>query len=88
MLARFARLAPVALTLGLLPGVAEASEPFVPSWIKNDPVAKSVAVEIIADENHLRDGQWIGLEVKDGLEQAMAIIHEDKFPPEDPPGRL
>ncbi|WP_046867593.1 sulfocyanin-like copper-binding protein [Microvirga massiliensis] len=195
MLARFAQLAPVALTLSLFPGAAQAGEPFVPSWIKNDPAAKSAAVEIIADwnvvaryakenvrtdimdfngywggnltlavptgwsvriefinhssmikhslmvtrtytqlempiklreedaiwgayvdpggiwpqhdaqlnfvakqsgsyflacprENHLRDGQWIGFEVRDGLEQAMAIVHEDKFPPEDPPGRL
>ncbi len=195
MLARFARLAPVAVTLGLLPGVVEAGEPFVPSWIKNDPTAKSVAMEIVADwyqvaryakdnihtdiidfngywggnltimvptgwsvnikfingslsfqhslmvtrvyaqaempvkleakdaiwgaytdppegihtnerrqltfvaqqsgnyflacarQTHLMDGHWIGFEVRDGLEQAVAVVHEGKFPPEQPPGR-
>lgn len=30
---------------------------------------------------------WIGLEVKDDLEQAVAVVHGDKFPLEDPPGR-
>lgn len=195
MIARFARLALVASTLGLLPEMASAGEPFVPSWIKNDPAAKTVAMEIVAAwnavaryakdnirtdilefngywggnltiivptgwsvniefinragvvrhglmvtrtyaesempvqlreedaiwgaylrplegifpqetaqldftarqsgsyflacsrQNHLMLGHWIGLEVKDGLDQAVAVIHEDKFPPEQPPGR-
>jgi Sulfocyanin (SoxE) domain len=195
MIARFARLALVAAALGLLPGIASAGEPFIPSWIKNDPAARTVAVEIVADWNqvaryakdnirtdiidfngywggnltivvptgwsvriafingsqsfrhslmvtrvyaqaempvklrpedavwgaytdppegiytnerrqldfvarqagsyflacarqtHLMDGHWIGFEVRDGLEQAVAIVHDDKFPPEQPPGR-
>jgi hypothetical protein len=36
-LARFARLALVALTLELSIGASQADEPFIPSWIKNDP---------------------------------------------------
>ncbi|ANY84870.1 hypothetical protein BB934_42285 (plasmid) [Microvirga ossetica] len=195
MLARFVRLSLVALTLSLFLGVARAGEPFVPSWIKNDPAAKTVAMEIVADWNqvaryakddirtdiidfngywggnltivvptgwsvtiefingsqsfrhslmvtrvyaksempvkleakdaiwgaytdppegiytnerrqlsfaaqqagnyflacarqtHLMDGHWIGFEVRDGLEQATAIVHEDKFPLEQPAGR-
>ena len=196
MVARFARLAVVALSVGMFPGAAPAGEPFVPSWIKNDPAARTVAMEIVADWNqvaryakdnirtdiidfngywsgnitlvvptswsvriefingsqnfrhslmvtrtyaqsempvklqeqdaiwgaftvppegiypteraqlsfvarqsgsyflacarqtHLMDGHWIGFEVKDGIEQAVAIVHEDKFPPEQLPGRL
>jgi len=38
-------------------------------------------------QNHLMMGHWIGLEVRDGLEQAMVVVHEDRFPAEDPPGR-
>ena len=38
-------------------------------------------------EGHLLSGPWIGLEVRDGLEQTVAIVHEDRFPPEQPPGR-
>jgi hypothetical protein len=195
MVARFARPVLVALTLGIFPGVTLAGEPFVPSWIKNDPAAKTVAMEIVADWNqvaryakdnirtdiidfngywggnltiivptgwsvkiefingsqsfrhslmvtrvyaqsempvklraedaiwgaytdppegiytndrrqldfvaqqsgsyflacarqtHLMDGHWIGFEVRDGLEHAAAIVHEDKFPLEQPPGR-
>ena len=195
MLARFARLALIALTLGLLPEGVQAGQPFVPSWVKNDPAAKTVAMEIVADwsqvarytkekvrtdimdlngywdgnltlivptgwevkiefmnhagvvrhslmvtppyspsempkkltaqdavwgayidppegifpqetaqlsfvardpgnyflacarQGHLIDGQWIALEVKDGIDHTMAVIHEDKFSSEDPPGR-
>jgi hypothetical protein len=195
MLMRFARLAFVAFTFGLSPESAQAGEPFVPSWIKNDSAAKTVKMEIVADWNqvaryardnirtdiidfngywggnltimvptgwsvniefingsqsfrhslmvtrvytqsemprrleakdaiwgaytdppegiytnerrqldfvaqqpgsyflacarqtHLMDGHWIGFEVNDGLQQAMAIVHEDKFPLEQPPGR-
>jgi hypothetical protein len=195
MLVRFVRLALVALTLGLFLGVARAGEPFVPSWIKNDPASKTVAMEIVADWNqvaryakdnirtdiidfngywggnltivvptgwsvniefingsqsfrhslmmtrvyaqsempvkleakdaiwgaytdppegistnegrqlsftakqagtyflacarqtHLMDGHWVGFEVRDGLEQAVSVVHEDRFPPEQPPGR-
>ncbi|RWM75179.1 MAG: hypothetical protein E5X83_08975 [Mesorhizobium sp.] len=194
-MARFAHLAYLAVTLGLLPGIALAGEPFVPSWIKNDPAAKTVAIEIVADWNqveryrrdnirtdiidfngywggnltivvpaewsvkiefingsssfrhslmltrvyaqsempvkltvedaiwgvytdppegikinerrqlnfvaqqagryflacgrqtHLMDGHWIGFEVRDSIEQAVAIIDENKFPQEQPPGR-
>jgi hypothetical protein len=39
------------VVLGLLPGIALAAEPFVPSWIKNLPAAKTVAIEIVADWN-------------------------------------
>jgi hypothetical protein len=39
----------------LFPGVAQAGEPFVPSWIKNDRSARSVRIELAADWNeHLR----------------------------------
>jgi hypothetical protein len=186
----------VALGLGLFPAIAQAGQPFVPSWIRNDPAAKTVAMEIVADWNqvaryakgnvrtdiidfngywggnltitvptgwqvriafvnrssnfrhslmvtrpyapsempvklrvedaiwsaytdppegifpqeeaqldfvarqagsyflacarqtHLMDGHWVGFEVRDGLEQAVAVVHEDKFPSEDPPGRV
>ncbi len=195
MVTRFARLALVASTLGLLPGIALSGEPFVPSWIKNDPAAKTVVMEIVADWNqvaryakenirtdiidfngywggnltimvptgwsvriefingsqsfrhslmvtgvyaqsempmkleakdaiwsaytdppegiytnerrqldfvaqqsgsyflacarqtHLMDGYWIGFEVRDDLEQAVAVVHDDKFPQEQPSGR-
>jgi hypothetical protein len=40
-----------------------------------------------ARQTHLMDGHWIGFEVRDNLEQAVAIIHENKFPQEQPPGR-
>jgi hypothetical protein len=53
MVARFARLALIALTLGQFPEVARAGEPFVPSWIKNDPASKTVAMEIVADWNQV-----------------------------------
>lgn len=33
------------------------------------------------------DGHWIGFEVRDSIEQAVAIIDENKFPQEQPPGR-
>jgi len=39
--------------LGLFLGVAQAAEPFVPSWIRNDPAAKTVAMEIVADWNQV-----------------------------------
>ena len=195
MLAKLSALISAALALGLPIHAAYAGDPFVPSWIKNDPSAKTVAMEIVADWNqvaryakdnirtdiidfngywggnltimvptgwsvriefingslsfrhsltvtrvyaqaempvklekqdaiwgaytdppegistherrqlnfvaqqsgsyflacarqtHLMDGHWIGFEVRDGLEQAVAIVHEDKFPPEQPPGR-
>lgn len=192
---RFLRLVLLALALGSLPGILLAGEPFHPSWIKNDPTAKTVAIEIVADWNqverfrrgnirtdiidfngywggnltiivpaawtvqlefingsssfrhslmvtrvyaqsempvkltaedaiwgaysdppegiklnerrqlnfvakdvgtyflacarqtHLMDGHWIYFEVRDGLEQAVAIVDESKFPQEQPPGR-
>jgi hypothetical protein len=195
MLVRLVRPVLVALSLGLFLGVAQAGEPFVPSWIRNDPATKTVTMEIVADWNqvarfaksnvrtdiidfngyysgnitlmvptgwsvqiefingssnfrhslmvtrvyaqsempvkleqkdaiwgaytdppegiypkekaqlsfvaqqagsyflacarqtHLMDGHWIGFEVRDGLEQAVAIIHEDRFVPNDLPGR-
>ncbi|WP_246742692.1 sulfocyanin-like copper-binding protein [Microvirga splendida] len=40
-----------------------------------------------ARQTHLMDGHWIGFEVRDGLEQAVAIIHEGRFVPSDLPGR-
>jgi hypothetical protein len=183
------------IVLGLLPGIALAAEPFVPSWIKNVPAAKTVAIEIVADWNqveryrrdnirtdiidfngywggnltiivpadwsieitfvnaslsfphslmvtrvyaqsempvkltakdaiwgahtdppegikynerrqlnfvalqagkyflacarqtHLMDGHWIGFEVRDNLDHAVAVVHDDKFPQDQPPGR-
>ncbi|WP_457094746.1 sulfocyanin-like copper-binding protein [Microvirga sp. P5_D2] len=51
MLAHFARLALVVLAFWNLPGAAQAGKPFVPSWIRNDPAARTVAVEIVADWN-------------------------------------
>ncbi|MBZ9600539.1 sulfocyanin-like copper-binding protein [Phyllobacterium chamaecytisi] len=183
------------IVLGLLPGIALAAEPFVPSWIKNVPAAKTVAIEIVADWNqveryrrdnirtdiidfngywggnltiivpvdwsveitfingslsfphslmvtrvyaqsempvkltakdaiwgahtdppegikynerrqlnfvalqagkyflacarqtHLMDGHWIGFEVRNNLDQAVAVVHDDKFPRDQPPGR-
>ncbi|MES0032964.1 hypothetical protein [Mesorhizobium sp. M0040] len=50
-MARFAHLA--LLAFGLLPGIALAGKLFVPSWIKNDPAAKTVAIEIVADWNQV-----------------------------------
>ena len=35
--------------LGLPLTAIRAGEPFVPSWIKNDPASKTVEMEIIAD---------------------------------------
>jgi hypothetical protein len=195
MLVRFARFALVVLTLGLAPGSVHAGEPFVPSWIKNDPAAKTVKMEIVADWNqvaryakgdirtdiidfngywggnltimvptewsvriefingsqsfrhslmvtriyaqsempvklelkdaiwggytdppegiytnerrqlnfvaqqsgsyflacarqmHMMDGHWIGFDVRDDREQAVALVYEEKFPPEQPSGR-
>ena len=195
MSSRFVWLPRVVLILGLFFEEAQAGEPFVPSWIRNDPAAKTVAMEIVADwsqvarytkdkirtdiidfngywggnltiivptgwsvniefingslsfrhslmvtrvyaqsempvkleakdaiwgaytdppegiytherrplsfvaeqsgsyflacarQTHLMDGHWIGFEVRDGLDQAVAVVHEDKFPPEQPPGR-
>ncbi|WP_245458100.1 sulfocyanin-like copper-binding protein [Mesorhizobium sp. M6A.T.Cr.TU.016.01.1.1] len=52
-MARFAHLALLAVALGFLPGIALAGEPFVPSWIKNDPAAETVAIEIVADWNQV-----------------------------------
>jgi hypothetical protein len=195
MLARFARYAVAALTLGSFSGIAQAGQPFIPSWIKNNSASKTVEIEIVADWNqvaryakgvrldvidfngfwngnvtlivptawsvrigfingsanfrhslmptrpyvqsempmklreqdalwgaytvppegvsptetaqvsfvaqqsgsyflacarngHLMSGHWIGLDVKDGLDQAVAVIHEDQFAPDDLPGRL
>jgi hypothetical protein len=196
MLARSLALISVILALVLPLETARAGDPFVPSWIRNDPAAKTVTMEIVADWNqvaryakgnvrtdiidfngywsgnitlvvptswsvriefingsqnfrhslmvtrtyaqsempvklqeedaiwgaftvppegiypteraqlsfvarqsgsyflacarqtHLMDGHWIGFEVKDGIEQAVAVVHEDKFPPEQLPGRL
>lgn len=192
-----ARFAPLVLLVfaGLLPGVGLAGEPFVPSWIKNDTAARTVAIEIVADWNqveryrrdniqtdiidfngywggnltiivptewsvniefingsssfrhslmvtrvytqsempreltpedaiwgaytdppegiktnerrqldfvakqagnyflacarqtHLMEGHWIGFKVQDHLDRAVAIVHDDKFPLEQPPGR-
>ncbi|UXN67405.1 sulfocyanin-like copper-binding protein (plasmid) [Phyllobacterium sp. A18/5-2] len=52
-MARFAHLALLAFALGVLPQIALAGEPFVPGWIKNDPAAKTVAIEIVADWNQV-----------------------------------
>jgi len=52
-MARFASVALLAFVSGLWPGIALAGEPFVPSWIKNDPAGKTVAIEIVADWNQV-----------------------------------
>lgn len=49
----FTRLVLLVLALGSLPRSVLAGEPFVPSWIKNDPEAKTVAIEIVADWNQV-----------------------------------
>jgi hypothetical protein len=51
-MARFAQLALLVFTLGL-PGIGLAGEPFVPSRIKSDPAARTVAIEIVADWNQV-----------------------------------
>ena len=54
MLAKLISVA-VALALGLPIHAARAGDSFVPSWIKNDPSAESVTIELAADWNeHLR----------------------------------
>src|SRR5215212_8245149 len=53
MMARVAQLALAVSALGLSPGITLAGEPFVPSWIKNDPSAKTVVMEIVADWNQV-----------------------------------
>ncbi|WP_457578692.1 sulfocyanin-like copper-binding protein [Ensifer adhaerens] len=50
---RFTYLAVLVLALGSMSGIALAGEPFVPSWIKNNPTAKTVAIEIVADWNQV-----------------------------------
>ena len=60
MLAKLSALisAALALALGLPIHAAHAGDPFVPSWIKNDPSAKSVTIELAADWNeHLRNAE-------------------------------
>src|SRR5688500_19827854 len=55
MWARLAARACVVLAISLSVGFARAGEPFVPSWIKNDPNARSVTIDLVADWNeHLR----------------------------------
>jgi Sulfocyanin (SoxE) domain len=55
MLAKLSALISVALSVSLLTHAARAGDPLVPSWIKNNPSAKSVTVELAADWNeHLR----------------------------------
>lgn len=53
MLARLALYSVAAATLASLSGAALAGQPFVPSWIKNDPAAKTVAIEVVADWNQI-----------------------------------
>jgi hypothetical protein len=192
---RFTRLFAMTIALALLPARLLAGEPFVPSWIKNDPANRTVEMEIVADWNqiaryridnidhtiidfngywggnlnivvprgwtvkiafingsssfrhslmvtrvfaqsempvkltaddalwgaytdppegiglneerqmdfvaqqagsyflacarrtHLMDGHWVGFEVRDDIDQAVAVILDDKFPAEQPPGR-
>ena len=51
-------LIPVSLGLSLTLGAAQAGGPFAPSWIKNDPVNKSVTIDLVADWNeHLRNAE-------------------------------
>jgi len=54
MWARLPALTSVVLSLGLPLGAAQAGEPYVPSWIKNDPANKSVVIELSADWNEHR----------------------------------
>ena len=41
-----------------------------------------------ARQTHLMDGHWIGFEVRDNLDRAEAVIHDNKFPQDQPAGRL
>jgi hypothetical protein len=52
-------------------------------------VAKSAGSYFLACARpvHFIEGHWIGFEVRDRLKQAEAIIHEDKIPPQEHPGR-
>lgn len=43
----------VASTLGMLLGVAQAGEAFVPSWIRNDPATRTLMMEAVADWNQV-----------------------------------
>ena len=57
MLAKLSALISIACALAFLLPIhaAQAGDPFVPSWIKNDPGAKTVTIELAADWNeHLR----------------------------------
>src|SRR5215213_9211707 len=53
MSARSLALISVVLALGLPLETARAGDPFVPSWIRNDPAAKTVTMEIVADWNQV-----------------------------------
>src|SRR5215213_8358049 len=53
MSARSLALMSVVLALGLPLETARAGDPFVPSWIRNDPAAKTVTMEIVADWNQV-----------------------------------
>src|SRR3712207_3221314 len=53
MLARLPTLTSIVLVLGL--GPAQSGQPFVPSWVKNDPEAKTVTIELVADFNEHPD---------------------------------
>jgi hypothetical protein len=41
-----------------------------------------------ARQTHLMDGHWVYFEVRDSIEGATAVVHENRLPPEDPPGRV
>lgn len=53
MLARLLTFTFIVLALGL--GPAQSGEPFAPSWVRNDPEAKSVTIDLIADFNEHPD---------------------------------
>lgn len=50
---RALRLIVISCILVVIPSLALAGEPFVPSWIKNDPAAKTISMEIVADWNQI-----------------------------------
>jgi hypothetical protein len=56
------------------------------SFVAQEPGSYYLAC---ARGKHFKLGQqWIGLEIRNRLEQAGAIIHEDKIPAHEHPGRL
>lgn len=54
------------------------------NFVAQDPGSYYLAC---ARRRHLMAGHWIGLDVKNGLEQAAVVINEDTVEPGEHPGR-